>query len=112
MLAAFVTAGVVFLVLAVLFIVRHELELAAIANGMASAFLLVGAIVGHFNLAIAIAALGVAAAFIQWGGRRKRRRVKRVLGNKSRQLRSGLVRRMRPRRVARPGWAPSPSPSR
>jgi hypothetical protein len=109
MVAAFSTAGVVSLVLGVLLIVRHELELAGIANGMASAFLLVAGIVGHFNLVIAFGAAGVAIAFIYWGGRRKRRRVKRVLGNKSRQLRGALVRRMRQRRVARPGWSPSPS---
>ena len=109
MLAAFVTAGVAFLALAVLFIVRHEPELAGIANGIASALLLVAGIVGHLSLVIAFAAVGVATTLINGGGRRRRRRVKRVLGNKSRQLRRGLVRRMRERQGVRPGWSPSPS---
>jgi hypothetical protein len=111
MVAAFVTAGAVFLLLAILFIVRHEPELAGLANGMALAFLLVAGVLGHVDVTIAFGAVGLVLTFIRWGGRRKRSRVKRVLGSKSRQLRLGLVRRMRQRQVARPGWSPSPSPS-
>ena len=112
MVAAFLAASAVFLALAALFIFRHEPELAGLANGMAWSCILAAGIVGRLNLAIALGATGVAAAFIQWGRPRKRRRVKRVLGNKSRQLRDGLARRMRQRRVDRPRWSPSPSPSR
>jgi hypothetical protein len=109
MVTAFVTADVAFLVLAVLFTVWHEPELAGITNGMAAALLLFAGIVGHLSLLIAFGAVGVAAVFLQWGGRGKRRRVKRVLGNKSRQLRDSLVRRMRQRQVHSPGWSPLPS---
>jgi hypothetical protein len=59
------------------------------------------------------AAVGLAtwAVFWWWNGRGKRRkRASRALGDESRQLRDGLVRRMRQRRVTRPGWSPSPSP--
>ena len=111
MVTAFVTGDVVFLVLAVLFIVWHEPELAGITNGMAAAFLLVAGIVGHLDLLIAFGAAGVAATLIQWGRPRRRRRMKRVLGDKSRQLRTSLVRRMRQRQVHAPGWSPLPSPS-
>jgi hypothetical protein len=109
MLAAFLTAsGVVFLALSLaLIIVWHEPELSGVAGGMASACILAAGIVSHINLVIALGAAGVAAAFIRWGGPRKRKRVKRVLGDKSRQLRDGLV-RLRQRRVTRPGWSPSP----
>jgi len=57
-------------------------------------------------------AVGLAswAVFWWWNGRGKRRkRASRELGDESRQLRDSLVRRMRQRRVARPGWSPSPS---
>ncbi len=112
MLAALVTAGGVFLVVSLLFMARHEFDRARVANGMASAFLLVFGILSHLDLVIALGAFSLALVFIRRGGPRKRRRVKRVLGNKSRQLRSGLVRRLAQRRVDRPGWSPSPSPSR
>jgi hypothetical protein len=113
MVVAFLTAGgVVFLALAGFFLLWHEPDLAGLVNGMASACLLAAGIVGHFNLTIALGAAGVAATFIRWGGPRRRKRVKRVLGDKSRQLRDGLMRRIRQRPVARPGWSPSPSPSR
>ena len=110
MLAAFLTAsGVVFLALSfALMIVWHEPELSGLAGGMASACILAAGIASHINLVIALGAAGVAAAFIRWAGPRKRRQVKRVLGDKSRQLRDGLVRRIRQRRVTRPGWSPSP----
>ena len=109
MVSAFLAASVVFLALAALFVFWHEPELSGLANGMASACILAAGIVGHLNLVIALGAAGVAAAFIQWGRPRKRRRVKRVLGNKSRQLRDGLALRLRQRRVPRPGWSPAPS---
>lgn len=113
MVVAFLTAGgVLFLALVGLFLLWHEPELSGLANGMASACMLAAGIVGHFDPVIALGAAGVAAAFIRWSGPRKRRRVKRVLGEKSRQLRDGLMRRIRQQPVARPGWSPSPSPSR
>lgn len=112
MAGAFITLGVVFLVLAVFLMVRHEPELAGLVNGTASACLLAAGIIGHFKLTIALGAVGVALNFIGLGGPRRRKRVKRVLGNKSSQLRDGLARQMRRRRVARRRWSPSPSPSR
>jgi hypothetical protein len=117
MLAAFLTAsGAVFLALSIaMMIVWHEPELSGLAGGMTSACILAAGIVSHINLVIALGAAGVATAFIRWGGPRKRKQVKRVLGDKSRQLRDGLVQRMRQRRVARPGWSQSPprcSPAR
>jgi len=58
----------------------------------------------------AAAGLAAFAAFWWWRGRGKRRkRASRELGDESRQLRDGLVRRMRQRRVTRPGWSPAPS---
>ena len=62
----------------------------------------VGVIVAAVSLAISLAAF--------WKGRGRRRRGARAeIGDESRQLRDGLVRRMRQRRVTRPGWSPSPS---
>src|SRR5215469_1208251 len=53
------------------------------------------------------AGLVVWAVFWWWNGRGKRRkRASRELGDESRQLRDGLVRRMRQRQVTRPGWSP------
>ena len=49
------------------------------------------------------------ALLFWWGGPKGRRRARRALGDESRRLREGLVRRMRQRRVTRPGWSPSPS---
>jgi hypothetical protein len=72
-------------------------------------------IVDRNPLIIGEAAAGLAAwaVFGWWNGRGKRRkRASKELGDESRQLRDGLVRRMRQRRVTRPGWSPSPSPSR
>jgi len=72
-------------------------------------------ILNHNPVLIGESAVGLAACamFWWWNGRGKRRkRARRKLGDESRQLRDGLVRRMRQRRVTRPGWSPSPSPSR
>jgi hypothetical protein len=110
MLAAFLTAGgVVFLALQIMLIVRREPEISALAGALCSACLLAAGIASHFYLTVAFGAVGLAIAFFWWGRPRRRRRVRRVLGEKSRQLRDGLLRRMHQRRVARPGWSPTPS---
>jgi hypothetical protein len=110
MLAAFLTgSGVLFLALQIMMIVWREPEISGLAGAMCSACVLAAGIVGHFYLTIAFGAAGLAILFFRWGGPRQRRRVRRVLGEKSRQLRDGLVRRMHQRRLARPGWSPSPS---
>jgi len=110
MLATWLTAsGAAFLALQILMIVSREPELSGLAAAMCSACLLAAGIVGHFYLTIALGTAGLTIAFIRWGGPRQRRRVRRVLGDKSRQLRDGLVRRMHERRVAGPGLSPSPS---
>ena len=104
MLAAFLIAsGVVFLALSfALMIVWHEPELSGFAGAMCSVCCLAFGITSHVNVATWVGAAGVAAWLFRWGGPRQRRRVKRVLGDKSRQLRDGLVRRMHQRRVTRP----------
>jgi hypothetical protein len=110
MLVAFLTASaLVFLALQIVLIVRREPELPALAGAICQAFLLAAGIVSHYSPTIAFGAAGLAVMFILWSGRRRRRRAKRVLGEKSRQLRGALVRRMHQRRVARPVWSPSPS---
>jgi hypothetical protein len=110
MLAAFLAAsGVAFMAASIaLLVVWNEPELSLLAGSAASACILVAGVVSHINLAIALGAAGLATSRIRWGGPRQRRRVKRVLGHKSRRLRDGLVRRMHQRRVTHP----SPSPAR
>ena len=92
--------------------VRGYLYLAAlVAVPCLSCGLAVG-ILDRNSWIIGEAAVGLAAwaAVWWWNGRGKRRkRASRGLGDESRQLRDGLVRRMRQRRVTRPGWSPSPS---
>jgi len=109
MLAAFLTgSGLAFLAVQILMIVRREPELSGLAFGMCQACLLAAGIVSRFYPTITLGACGLACAFIWWGGPRRRRRVRRILGDKSRQLRDGLVRRLHQRRVVRPGWSLSP----
>jgi hypothetical protein len=66
----------------------------------------VGAIVAAVSLAISF------ATFWFWKGRgRRRRRARAEIGDESRQLRDGLVRRMRGLRRKRPITRPEPSRS-
>jgi hypothetical protein len=44
-----------------------------------------------------------------WRSRRRRKPVAKLVGDESRQLRDGLVRKMRRRRAARRGLSPQPS---
>jgi hypothetical protein len=81
-----------------------------LASGLASASFLAAGILGHFPLLIWISTAGIVGFLLWfwWGGPRGRKRARKELGDESRRLRDGLVRRMRQRRVTRPGWSPSP----
>ena len=85
--------------------------LAWLAGGLGSASFLAAGILGHFPLLIWISTAGIAGFLLWfwWGGPRGRKRTRKELGDESRRLRDALVRRMRQRRVTRPGWSPSPS---
>jgi hypothetical protein len=48
-------------------------------------------------------------ALMFWGGPKGRQRTREQLGDESQQLRDGLVRRMRQRRITRRGISPEPS---
>jgi hypothetical protein len=85
--------------------------LALVASWLASGGCVVAGIVQHVPLLFGIGAfnLALALAWWWWQGPRGRRRAKRQLGDESRQVRDGLVRRMRQRVTARRGLSPSPS---
>jgi len=81
-----------------------------LASGLASASFLAAGILQHFAPLIWISTANI-VLFLLWfwrGGPRRRKRARKELGDESRQLRAGLVRRVRRRRVSRPGWSPSP----
>jgi membrane protein implicated in regulation of membrane protease activity len=81
----------------------------AFRGPLSACFLAQGIIDRNWAL-IGLAAFNVAVilAYLWWRGPKERHRARDELGDESRQLRDGLVRRMRERRVT----APSPSPSR
>ncbi len=85
----------------------------ATAVGFASSgCFLTAAVLAHSALQAAIAG-GNALVFLAllfWGGPKGRRRTAAGLGDESRQLRAGLLRRLRERRAGRRG--PQPQPSR
>lgn len=85
--------------------------LAALAGGCCSACLLVAGILGHNGVLVVLSAVGIGGWLIWWfwrGGPRGRRRASKVIGDESRQVRDGLVRRMRDRRAR--GREPLPQP--
>ena len=73
-------------------------------------YLVAGILVGSGLLA-GLAAVNVLVWLVifWWRGPRQRRRARKLLGDESRQLRAGLLRRLRQRRIPRPGWQPQPS---
>ena len=85
--------------------------LACILAIFASGCFLGYGILSHSPFQIGIAGGNILAflALLFWGGPRGRRRTRKELGDESRQLRDGLVRRMRQRRVTRRGTLPHPS---
>jgi hypothetical protein len=90
---------------------RGRRYLAWLANGLASATFLAVGILQPFAPLIWISTANFVGLFLLWfwrGGPRRRKRARKQLGDESRQLRDGLVRRMRQRRVTRPAWSPSP----
>jgi hypothetical protein len=94
------------------FRVTGRLYLSVLVAGLCLSCGLAVGILNHDPVTIGEAAVGLAAfaVFWWWNGRGKRRkRARKELGDESRQLRDGLVRRLRERRVTR--RKPSPLPS-
>jgi hypothetical protein len=91
---------------------RQAIHLAAIVGLLGSVTYLAGGIILNEPLAAGLGSAGITVFFgFWWGGRGRRKRTREALGDESRQMRDGLVRWMRQRRITRPGWSPSPSPS-
>ena len=106
--------GAAFFTAELWFLTSGRWYLGVVASGLCSASMLAAGILEHNTPLVLISAVGI-MGFLLWfwrGGPRRRKRTRKRLGDESRQLRDGLVRRMRQRRVTRPGWSPSPSPSR
>jgi hypothetical protein len=71
---------------------------------------LVYGIVAHSWVNIGISAAGILLLLWSWWWTRGRRKpVAKAVGDESRQLRDGLVRKVRQRRVTRRGLSPEPS---
>jgi hypothetical protein len=107
-------AGATFFVAELWFLTSGRWHLCVVASGLCSVSMLAAGILEHNTPLMWISTVGI-VGFMLWfwrGGPRRRKRSRKRLGDESRQLRDGLVRRMRQRRVTRPGWSPSPSPSR
>jgi hypothetical protein len=97
-----------------LLVYRRE-NLAAAVGVLISASSLVCAIILDSPILSPILGGGGAGGLVLWwlilrrGGRGGRKRTRReAIGDESRQLRDGLVRRIR-QRITRQGWSPSPS---
>jgi hypothetical protein len=89
-------------------LVYGRFYLAALASLAASVTIMAEGIVSHFPLVTALGVFSIAAWFFwHWRGRGRRKRpVRKLIGDESRQVRDGLVRRMR----ARCGVRREPSP--
>jgi len=108
-----IIAGAAFAATELGLLARGQRYLGVLAAGLGSASMLAAGILEHDAPLIGISTGGIVGFLLWfWGGRRWRKRARKELGDESRQLRDGLVRRMRQRRVTRPVWSPSPSPSR
>jgi hypothetical protein len=103
-------AGAVLVAAQLGLLARGRMYLSGLANGLASATFLAVGILQPFAPLIWISTANLVAFLLLfwWGGPRRRKRARKQLGDESRQLRDGLVRRMRQRRVTRPAWSPSP----
>lgn len=110
----FSIGGACFAFAAIGFHLRRRRHLGVLAGGLGSVIFLAAGILEHFASLMWISTVGIAGLLLWFwrGGPRGRKRARKELGDESRQLRDGLVRRMRQRRVTRPGWSPSPAPSR
>jgi hypothetical protein len=108
------TAGAAFVAAQLGLLASGRRYVAWLASGLASASFLALGILQHSAPLIWISTTNIVALLLWFwrGGPRRRKRAMKQLGDESRQLRDGMVRRMRQRRVTRPGWSPSPSPSR
>jgi|SRR5215469_4844989 len=89
-------------------LVYCRFHLAGLAALGASAVIVAEGIISHSPLATGLGAASILAYFVFWrDGRGRRKRTRReAIGEESRQVRDGLVRRLR---ATRPGWSPSPS---
>jgi membrane protein implicated in regulation of membrane protease activity len=101
-------AGAVFLVAQVGFLVYGHRNLGALSAGLSSASLLAAGILQHRPWLIGVSVLGIAVFLLWfwWGGPKRRSRVRKELGDESRQVRDELAEKGR----ARPGPSPSPQP--
>jgi hypothetical protein len=92
-------------------LVYRRMNLAAAVGVLISTCALIAGVILDSPILAGGGAVGLVLWLIFWrggqGGRKRTR--KEAIGDESRQLRDGLVRRMRKRRVTRPGWSPSPS---
>jgi hypothetical protein len=106
-------AGAAFVATQLALMAYGRVYLAALAGGLGSAAIL-GAGILWDNVPLIVLSAAVIGSWLVWwfwrGGPRGRRRAGPAIGDESRQLRDGLVRRMRARRAAR--REPSPQPSR
>ena len=85
--------------------------LAGLAGLAASVTVVSQGIISHIPLVTGLGVLSIVLWFVfwHWGGRGRHKRTRReAIGDESRQVRDGLVRKMRARRAARPGWSPQP----
>jgi hypothetical protein len=89
-------------------LVYGRFHLAGLAALATSVVIVAEGIISHSLLVTGLGAAGILAYFVIWrGGRDRRRRTRReAIGEESRQVRDGLVRRWR---GTRPGWSLSPS---
>jgi len=101
-------AGAVFVTAQIVFFIYGRTALVVAAGGLGGACFLAAGILDHHQWTILLAMVNIAIVLLYFwrGGPRGRH----ALGDESRQLRDGLIRRMRERRAARP--TPSPQPSR
>jgi hypothetical protein len=109
-MTVFSIAGAAFMVAGLGFHARRQRHLGVLACGLGSASMLAAGTLQHYALLIGISTAGVAPLLLWFWprGPRRRKRVRKELGEESRQLRDGLVCRMRQlRRVTRPAWSPS-----
>ena len=105
-------AGAVFVTVQIVFFIYGRTALVVAAGGLGGACFLAAGILDHHQWTILLAMVNIAVVLLYFwrGGPRGRHRSREALGDESRQLRDGLIRRMRERRTARP--KPSPQPSR
>jgi hypothetical protein len=113
MVTALTTAGVALVGAEILLMVWDEMYLSLFAGLLADASFVTAGIILHSVVVIVSSTAGIALLLLMiwWlNGRGKRRkRVSKELGDESRQLRDGLLRRLRDRQVTRREPAPLPS---